>query len=202
MELHAAVVIEIRVDDGIMGESPLHTGIGCHSDFIPASKCAILSLTLSGCSSPPLHSDIMTIAHLFIPFITPALFLFFCFFFSSMILSAIFPSATFSCLETPPSCRAGCYCSNCFLRLHWPNKRKLSLMLIAHKRRRAFPSRNPTSDYFVGDRNASPPWALKIKQEEDVFLLLNTDDHCTLFIIYSGLNFNIFLILCSDTLIK
>lgn len=49
MELRV-VVIEIRVDDGIMGESPRHTGIGCHSAFVPLNclyMCRFFSLNLS-----------------------------------------------------------------------------------------------------------------------------------------------------------
>lgn len=150
MELRV-VVIEIRVDDGIIGES-LGLAATLLLFLLTASKCAILSLNLSHCSSPLLHRDIVTVAQIS--------FFHFSFFPSSPGLPlpffllhdplSHFPLCHFfSCFEIPPSCRAVWYCSNCFLQLHWLNKRKLSLMLIAHKRCRAVPSRKPTSDYFI-----------------------------------------------------
>lgn len=140
------VVIEIRVDDGITGDSVPRW------DWPPLRFCLPLTflyvcrfVTQSFlCGAEILGpSPTFWFLHFFSHFLPLALF-----FSSSVILLAIF-SATFFSFETLPSHRAVWYCSNCFLQLHWPNKRKWPLMLIAHKRHWAFPSRDPTSDYFI-----------------------------------------------------
>ncbi len=122
-------------------ETLRHTGIGCHSAFVPLNclyMCrfvtqSLLLLISSVAQRYCDHRPRFVFSIFLFPLFTLALSLQF-FFFVSMILLAFFSSATFFCFETPPSHRAVRYCSNCFLQLHWPNKRKWPLMLIAHKR--------------------------------------------------------------------
>lgn len=117
-------------------ETLRHAGIGCHSTFVPLN-CLLyvqfLSLNLSHCLSPPWQEYCDHCPFFFIFPFSPFLLLTLSGISSSLHHDPLshFPPALFfpPRFKTPPSHRAVESCSNCFLQLHWANKREWPLML-------------------------------------------------------------------------